>query len=125
MTKQLDFNSIMYLIDVLNKNWTEEMKKTSLSTRSLYNLVSLKKKLEAKAVEIQETAFSIVLKHGGSQTENGGVSIGEAEAPEANKELSDLTKEKTEIEYSEIVLTEKDSLSPLFMEVLYDFIIFE
>lgn len=123
MTKKITLNEIVSIYGEMNKYWDEEIKSVSLSTRALYNLISLKRKLEDKVIEIQQTANAIMIKNGGEVKDDGLLKVPSENVEQTNKELLDLSSQEIDFEFNEIILGESDEISPIFMEILYDFII--
>lgn len=124
MTKTMTFSDVKLLSDSFANFWAQDKEQISLSGKPLYNLIKLKKELEKKALTIQETIIALGEQFGGSFNEEGRFTIPEDHVQEVNEKIMEMGEQEIEIEYDEIILTEKDNLSPQLMDLLFDFVTF-
>lgn len=125
MTKEISSEVIMNIYKTFSRVWREESASMRVGIKSLYNIVALKRKIEEKANEIQDTAFSIVAQNGGTYDENGQIHGTDEQLHAINKALKEFSDQKIKIDYEEIKLKEEDIISPLLLETIYDFVCFE
>lgn len=122
MNKTLTTMQVREIGGQLLSNWDEIKKDVKLSSRSLYNLIALKKRLEEKLSVIEETLMTIANQYGGVPQQDGSVKIPQESQEDAGKALAELGKEEVDIEYQEIVVDEDSSLNAMVMDILFDFI---
>lgn len=122
MNKTLTTMQVREIGGQLLSNWDEIKKDVKLSSRSLYNLIALKKRLEEKLSVIEETLMTIANQYGGVPQQDGSVRIPQESQEDAGKALAELGKEEVDIEYQEIVVDEDSSLNAMVMDILFDFI---
>lgn len=122
MNKTLTTMQVREIGGQLLSNWDEIKKDVKLSSRSLYNLIALKKCLEEKLSVIEETLMTIANQYGGEPQQDGSVRIPQENQEDAGKALVELGKEEVDIEYQEIVIDEDSSLNAMIMDILFDFI---
>lgn len=84
MNKTLTTMQVREIGGQLLSNWDEIKKDVKLSSRSLYNLIALKKCLEEKLSVIEETLMTIANQYGGEPQQDGSVRI-----PQENQEDAD------------------------------------
>lgn len=122
MNKTLTTMQVREIGGQLLSNWDEIKKDVKLSSRSLYNLIALKKRLEEKLSVIEETLMTIANQYGGVPQQDGSVRIPQESQEDAGKALAELGKEEVDIEYQEIVIDEDSSLNAMVVDILFDFI---
>lgn len=125
MKKTTTFNEVGYIFNCLSQEWAGFVKEIHLSNKDLYNLIALKKTIEEKHQIIQETVATIMRSHGGEENERGILQVSEDKIDGVNAELTKLSKEEIEIEFTPVKLREQDSIPTALMDILYDFIVIE
>lgn len=126
MKKEMTTIKARLIAETFFVSYEESKKDLTVGGRTLFNIIGLKKEFERVYEQIQETIAAIAESHGGTMLENGtGYNIPEDKRQEAFNKIEEFSKEKVEIEYSPITLTEKDSVPVELLEALYDFVVFE
>ena len=125
MEKMVKNQDILNLGNFFVKNWDSAMKETKLNSRSLYNLIRLKKTILPIAESIQETVIEIAKSHGGEVMETGGVKVPDDKIQETNTAIGEFLEGEDTVHYQTITMSDDDSLSPDLMEVIFDFIEFK
>ena len=125
MKKTTTFNEVEYIFNCLSQEWVGFVKEIHLSNKDLYNLIALKRAIEEKHQIIQETVATIMRSHGAEENEQGILKVGEDKINVVNAELTKLSKEEIEIEFTPVKLREQDSIPTALMDILYDFIVIE
>jgi hypothetical protein len=77
--------------------------------------------LESKAEQIQDTITTLALANNGEFLESGAIKIPDDKLTEVNKKLFEFGQEEMEIEYTEIIIDEDDSIPPAILDIFFDF----
>ena len=110
----------------LLSTWEEEKENISLSGRSLYNLISLKRKIEEEFHAVEEALVLMLKKHGAELDEaTGALRVPPERQAEAQKALEPFGEETISIEYAEIKMQEDSQIPVKLLEVLFDFVTFD
>lgn len=122
MTKTMNIGDIRPILDDLLGNWMRERNKIVLSVPSMYALIGLKKTLEDKASQIQETITTLAEQAGGTPQQDGTYHIPDDQVMNLNKQLMEVNAQKIDIEYTPIKISKEDSIPPVILDAIYDFV---
>ena len=122
MIKTITTAQVRNICEDLLPNWETERKNIQLSGRDMYSIIKLKKELEKKLGEIQETVATLAEQSGGERQDNGSYKIPPEKIEDLNNELAAFSDEEVEIEYTPIKIKNDDVLPPVLMDCLFDFI---
>lgn len=122
MIKTITTAQIRNICEDLLPNWETERKNIQLSGRDMYSIIKIKKELEKKLGEIQETVANLAEQSGGERQDNGSYKIPPEKIEDLNNELAAFSDEEVEIEYTPITIKKDDVLPPVLMDCLFDFI---
>lgn len=117
--KNGDIRQISFTLDT---NWDQIKRGLSVSGKSLYSIIALKRKLAEMAGVITESFLVIGQNHGGQVQQDGSLKVPDDQIPEVNKLLTEVALETQEISYQPIVLKDSDDIPAELMELLFDFI---
>lgn len=109
---------------VLYSTWDEHKNEIKLSSRDLYSLISLKKKIENELSIIEETIATLASQFGAVPQENGTMLIPEEQREAAGIALAEFSNNQVDIDYEEIKLREDSYLPIDIYEALFDFVAF-
>lgn len=122
MIKTITTAQVRNICEDLLPNWETERKNIQLSGRDMYSIIKIKKELEKKLGEIQETVATLAEQSGGERQDNGSYKIPPEKIEDLNNELAAFSDEEVEIEYTPITIKKDDILPPVLMDCLFDFI---
>lgn len=122
MIKTITTAQVRNICEDLLPNWETERKNIQLSGRDMYSIIKIKKELEKKLGEIQETVATLAEQSGGERQDNGSYKIPPEKIESLNNELAAFSDEEVEIEYTPITIKKDDILPPILMDCLFDFI---
>lgn len=122
MIKTITTAQVRNICEDLLPNWETERKNIQLSGRDMYSIIKIKKELEKKLGEIQETVATLAEQSGGERQDNGSYKIPPEKIESLNNELAAFSDEEVEIEYTPIKIKNDDVLPPVLMDCLFDFI---
>lgn len=122
MIKTITTAQVRNICEDLLPNWETERKNIQLSGRDMYSIIKIKKELEKKLGEIQETVANLAEQSGGERQDNGSYKIPPEKIEDLNNELAAFSDEEVEIEYTPITIKKDDILPPVLMDCLFDFI---
>lgn len=122
MIKTITTAQVRNICEDLLPNWETERKNIQLSGRDMYSIIKIKKELEKKLGEIQETVANLAEQSGGERQDNGSYKIPPEKIEDLNNELAAFSDEEVEIEYTPITIKKDDVLPPVLMDCLFDFI---
>ena len=122
MIKTITTAQVRNICEDLLPNWEIERKNIQLSGRDMYSIIKIKKELEKKLGEIQETVANLAEQSGGERQDNGSYKIPPEKIEDLNNELAAFSDEEVEIEYTPITIKKDDVLPPVLMDCLFDFI---
>lgn len=122
MIKTITTAQVRNICEDLLPNWETERKNIQLSGRDMYSIIKIKKELEKKLGEIQETVATLAEQSGGERQDNGSYKIPPEKIESLNNELAAFSDEEVEIEYTPITIKKDDILPPVLMDCLFDFI---
>lgn len=122
MIKTITTAQVRNICEDLLPNWETERKNIQLSGRDMYSIIKIKKELEKKLGEIQETVATLAEQSGGERQGNGSYKIPPEKIESLNNELAAFSDEEVEIEYTPIKIKNDDVLPPVLMDCLFDFI---
>lgn len=122
MIKTITTAQVRNICEDLLPNWETERKNIQLSGRDMYSIIKIKKELEKKLGEIQETVATLAEQSGGERQDNGSYKIPPEKIEDLNNELAAFSDEEVEIEYTPITIKKDDVLPPVLMDCLFDFI---
>lgn len=103
-TKMLKNGDIRQLDFVLTTRWDYFKGQVSLSGKSTYNLIALKKTIHQLADPITEAFLTVGQQHGGSIDDQGRLKIPDDQVPEVNKELTDIALQEQEVTFTPILV---------------------
>lgn len=106
----------------LMSRWEAIRPQIKLSGKSTYALIALKRKLVEVGDSVTEAFMTVGQSLGGEIDNQGRMQIPPEKVEEANKSLSEIALETTEIEYTPIVVGEDESLPIDLMDLLFDFL---
>lgn len=121
-TRQMKIGDVRQIGFLLVTQWESLKDRVTVSGKSMYALIALKRTLEAKFQEINETFLEVGQRHGGYANEQGNLQIPEDKIETVNTELTEIANEMIDIDYREILLRDGDYLPPELMEALFEFI---
>ena len=122
MIKTITTAQVRNICEDLLPNWETERKNIQVSGRDMYSIIKIKKELEKKLGEIQETVATLAEQSGGERQDNGSYKIPPEKIEDLNNELAAFSGEEVEIEYTPITIKKDDVLPPVLMDCLFDFI---
>lgn len=122
MIKTITTAQVRNICEDLLPNWETERKNIQVSGRDMYSIIKIKKELEKKLGEIQETVATLAEQSGGERQDNGSYKIPPEKIEDLNNELAAFSDEEVEIEYTPIKIKNDDILPPVLMDCLFDFI---
>jgi hypothetical protein len=122
MIKTITTAQVRNICEDLLPNWETERKNIQVSGRDMYSIIKIKKELEKKLGEIQETVATLAEQSGGERQDNGSYKIPPEKIEDLNNELAAFSDEEVEIEYTPIKIKNDDVLPPVLMDCLFDFI---
>lgn len=126
MAKKVKSITTQKLMDVgstLLRTWDEHKSKIQIRGKALFAFISLKKDLEKKLNEVQETIATIAEQHNGVfKPEIGGFEIPPEQRASANKVIDEVLKEEVEIAYTPITLREEDTMPAEVLDAIFDFV---
>lgn len=122
MIKTITTAQVRNICEDLLPNWETERKNIQVSGRDMYSIIKIKKELEKKLGEIQETVTTLAEQSGGERQDNGSYKIPPEKIEDLNNELAAFSDEEVEIEYTPIKIKNDDVLPPVLMDCLFDFI---
>lgn len=107
----------------LLRSWDEHKAKINMRGKILFAFIGLKKDLEKRLAEAQETIALIAEQHDGVfKEEIGGFEIPEEKRAACNKAIDEVVKEEIEIAHTPIVLNENEFLPAEILDAIYDFV---
>lgn len=116
-------------IDTLRKNgmdfinlWNEEKKDVTLSVKSMYALMKLKRGFETEFDKMNEMLKLIAEKHGATIQQDGSFQFPQDQVEAANKELQDFALTDIDFEYTPIKIDDDSFLPPDMFDALFDFL---
>jgi len=122
MKKQMKIHEIRNIVTPLLRNWESLIGELKLSTKEVYKVIKLKRELLKHAESVDETLAILMRQVDAEEKENGTFVIPEQYRAEVAAKMEELNSEVIDIEYQEINVTEKDTIPPLLIEYLFDFI---
>lgn len=125
MKKSMKVFEFRVFADNFLSTWENDKKDMKLTGRALFNLIGLKKNVEAQLVKTQETLVALAQQNHGEPDGKGNYNIPEDYRGQMNKDMNDFAEQEIEIEYEEIKLKDSDVVSAEFLDSIYDFVKFE
>ena len=125
MNKMMKNRDILGLGSFFMSSWDTVMADAKLGSRTLYNLIRLKKTVLPIAENVQETVIEIAKSHGGETLDNGGIKVPDDKIQEVNKIIEEFLEEEESIESPVLKVTDDDSMPSALMDAIFDFIEFE
>lgn len=125
MKKSMKVFEFRVFADNFLSTWENDKKDMKLTGRALFNLIGLKKNVEAQLIKTQETLVALAQQNHGEPDGKGNYNIPEDCREQMNKDMNDFAEQEIEIEYEEIKLKDSDNISAEFLDSIYDFVKFE
>ena len=125
MTKNMKMFVFRDFAEAFLTSWESEKKEMKLNGKALFNLVGLKKKIENQLMQIQDTILNLVEQHHGIPDGKGNYTIPEEERAVVGEAMNELSGQEVEIDYEPIKIHESDVVSPSFLDIIFDFVVFD
>lgn len=125
MKKSMKVFQFRVFADNFLSTWENDKKDMKLTGKALFNLIGLKKNVEAQLMKTQETLVTLAQQNHGEPDGRGNYNIPEEYRENMNKEMNDFAEQDIELEYEEIKLKDSDLISAEFLDYIYDFVKFE
>lgn len=117
--KVRDFNSVAR---ELLTNWSEMRNRIHAPGKTVYDVISLKKRFEETYETMAQTMVSIVESNGGHLEQDGSFVFDDEHRPEIDRLMTEFHNSDISISASPVTLRAEDELPPELIEIFFDFI---
>lgn len=117
--KVRDFNSVAR---ELLTNWSEMRGRIHAPGKTVYGVISLKKRFEETYETMAQTMVSIVESNGGHLEQDGSFAFDDEHRPEIDRLMQEFHNSDITISATPVVLRAEDELPAELIEIFFDFI---